>query len=208
MENLISIALLLHVLTGMTAFVTGLTAIVARKGNKWHIISGRIYFYSMLIVAVSAIFISIYRENIFLLAIGVFAFYMTWAGFSSIRNKSLKPKLFDWTLLVLGMITAGFMIYTLNTILVVFGGIFAASTIGDLRVFILSSRNKEIPKNQWLVRHIGMMMGSYIATTTAFIVTNIKTFEPAWLPWLLPTILGTPLIVYWTRKVVSKKVTL
>ncbi|MFN4880994.1 MAG: hypothetical protein ACK5CD_05075 [Bacteroidota bacterium] len=42
------------------------------------------------------------------------------------------------------------------------------------------------------------MTGSYIATTTAFLVVNIQ-LTPMWIIWLGPTLLGTILIIYYTR---------
>ena len=98
-----------------------------------------------------------------------------------------------------------FMIYTSNMILMIFGGLSSYLAFGDFRIFILTLRNKEISKTRWLLRHIGMMVGAYISTSTAFLVVNITTFNPAWLPWLVPTFLGTPLIFYWTRKYSPKR---
>ena len=48
-------------------------------------------------------------------------------------------------------------------------------------------------KNDWLCTHIGRMGGSFIATSTAFLLTNIH-FEPAWIVWLAPTVIGSPII--------------
>ena len=40
------------------------------------------------------------------------------------------------------------------------------------------------------------MMAGTIATVTAVMVVNVS-MNPVWLPWLLPTIVITPLIVWW-----------
>jgi hypothetical protein len=69
-------------------------------------------------------------------------------------------------------------------------------------MFFNSFNDRNIFKNEYLIsaskiiflrRHIGMAIGSYIAATTAFLVNNI-TFNPAWVLWILPTIIGTLLI--------------
>ncbi|MCA1029663.1 DUF2306 domain-containing protein [Bacillus timonensis] len=57
----------------------------------------------------------------------------------------------------------------------------------------------------WLVRHIGGMLGSYIAIVTAVIVVNIGKVPylnelPVLLFWFLPTIIGTPIITMVGRK--------
>src|SRR6185437_13499305 len=51
----------------------------------------------------------------------------------------------------------------------------------------------------WLGSHIGGMLGSYIGIVTATIVVNVPKIPflnelPPLLFWLLPTIIGTPLI--------------
>ena len=62
-------------------------------------------------------------------------------------------------------------------------------------------------KNYWLLMHLQRMTGAYIASATAFLVVNAKyiPFElPAFVFWLLPTAVLTPLIVSWSKKY-SKK---
>ena len=44
------------------------------------------------------------------------------------------------------------------------------------------------------------MLAGTIATVTAALVVNVDT-EPVWLAWILPTVLMTPLIVWWNRRV-------
>jgi hypothetical protein len=39
---------------------------------------------------------------------------------------------------------------------------------------------------------------------TAFLVVNVNFVSPAWIVWILPTVIFTPLIVYWTRKYTMK----
>ena len=52
----------------------------------------------------------------------------------------------------------------------------------------------------WLPFHIGGMCGSYIALVTALLVVNVGDRLP--IVWFLPTIVGSPLIAWLTRKVV------
>ncbi|MBI4635560.1 MAG: DUF2306 domain-containing protein [Candidatus Rokubacteria bacterium] len=59
---------------------------------------------------------------------------------------------------------------------------------------------------QWLVAHIAGQGGSYIAMTTALLVVNWKSLTGVsgigapW-PWILPTLVGTPLIAWVNRQV-------
>jgi hypothetical protein len=67
--------------------------------------------------------------------------------------------------------------------------------VGDVRKF----RRPPTEKMHWWFTHIAAMCGGYIATVTAFVVVNVQ-MNPGWVPWLLPTAIGTPLIMRTIRK--------
>jgi len=200
-----TIALFLHVVSGGVALITGFLAILFKKGQSKHRMAGRMYYYSMLVVGLSAITIAFMKHNHFLLHIGIFSGYLVYSGYRAIQEKNFRANALDWILLFVTLANSGFMIASMNIILVVFGGIGLVLSLGDLRFYVMKIRHKEIPKIQWLVRHIGMMMGAYISTFTAFLVVNITEVQYPVMVWLLPTILGSPLIAYWTKITISPK---
>src|SRR2546422_815513 len=51
-------------------------------------------------------------------------------------------------------------------------------------------------RHAWWFAHMRGMLGSYIATVTAFSVVNF-TFLPTAVRWLWPIVVGTPLITAW-----------
>jgi uncharacterized membrane protein len=204
MELIYKIALVVHSLSGMTALLAGFAAIISKKGKNIHRKSGVLFFYSMLLVCATAFYISILKSNTFLLHIGIFTFFMIYSGYRSVKNKSLKPIISDWLILMIAFVNGLWMIASMHIILMVFGLIGCLLAVSDFRLFIQIIQHKEISKNQWLLRHLGMMLGAYIATSTAFIVVNIQTMDFAWIPWLVPTAIGTPMIFYCTRKYKSK----
>lgn len=195
-----TVALIIHIVSGVAALIAGLLANLFRKGFSKHKIAGSVYFYSMILVCTSALSISLLKHQIFLLHIGIFSGYLVYSGFRAIQEKYFQTYWFDWFLLTISLTNAGFMLYSLNVILMVFGGIGLVLTLGDLRFYVMKIKGIEIPKTQWLVRHIGMMLGAYISTFTAFLAVNISNVEYPIIIWLLPTLIGTPLIVFWTRK--------
>jgi uncharacterized membrane protein len=204
METLASILLIFHIAAGMTCLLSGISAIITKKGGKYHTLSGKVYFIAMFIVITTALVISLYRNNLFLLLIASFSFYMSWAGVRSIKNKGLKANFLDWFFWGTALITAFVMIYTMNIVLLIFGSLFTLNVIQDFILF-LKARNKDYSKTtKWLTRHIGMMLGSFIATCTAFLVTNVQSVEPRWLVWIAPTLIGTPLIAFYIRKTTKK----
>jgi hypothetical protein len=83
-----------------------------------------------------------------------------------------------------------------SVVFAVFGVILATMLLGDLR------RRTQLAtqsKGWFLKMHIGRMMGAFIATLTAFLVQNWQT-DPVYIAWLLPTVVFTPLIIYYQRK--------
>jgi hypothetical protein len=140
------------------------------------------------------------RGHAFLLHIGLFALYQAHGGWRSIRNKALRPAGQDWAMLAIGGINGGWMVATLDPVLLVFGGISVWLAIQDTRTFVLTTRGGSVGPKAWLVRHIGMMMGTYIATTTAFLLTALRSLDLGIFLWLAPTAIGVPFIVYATRR--------
>ncbi len=200
METLLKIALILHIIAGMSALVCGFLALLFRKGSSSHKLNGNIFFIGMMGVAVTALLISAFKSNDFLFFIGLFSLFMTLSGKRAIYNKSSTPFSLDIIILMLGLGAGVWMLIEPNIVLRVFGALSLLLAIGDLNIYYKVYRKLTIPSNTWLVRHIQHMIGSYISTATAFLVVNIQ-FEPGWVMWLIPTAIGTPAITYWIRKI-------
>lgn len=54
--------------------------------------------------------------------------------------------------------------------------------------------------HNWIAKHIGGMLGSYIGIVTAVLVVNVANMPiiadwPAFIFWFLPTVVGTPIIM-------------
>lgn len=199
----------LHIASGFLALLCGLISIISKKGGKLHRFSGKVFFYAMLGVCFTSVYISLVKDNSFLLVVGIFSFYLNYFGFMALKNKTLRPKALDWIVIGITTVSSFYMVYSMNVVLMVFGGIGFYAIIRNLATSIHVLQNKELPHMLWLKRHIGMMTGAFIATATAFLVVNANSFRslalPAWFFWLLPTFLLVPLIVYYTKKYAGKK---
>lgn len=207
---MIATTLLIHVLGGILSLITGLFVLLLPKGGKWHENLGWLYFYAMTIVFLTSLLVSIYRNNIFLLLIGFFSFYLVHTGvrFRFIRDKGSVKWWDKLTTVLYGMIYIALCSYAIYAFVLGNNGLgIVLSSFGligvllwkiDYRYIIQGKRKRE---GIWLNEHIGRMIGSYIAAFTAFTVNNIQ-FEPSWILWLSPTIIGFPLIIYFTRKYV------
>ncbi len=212
MKFFIQVLLYLHIAGGMLALVIGPAAMVATKGGEKHRLWGRIYFYSMTVVAITAVIISLYRPIPFLLMVAVFSYYVIVSGYRSLYLKKLhkgqKPGRIDWLiagvsiLFSLGLIIWAMLVLNDPTsrmtsfgyIALAFGGFGLFSTGSNLRQFF----NPPKDKYHWMFSHMGGMLGGYIATLSAFSAVNFD-FLPTLIRWLWPSILGIPLIIIWQR---------
>lgn len=191
--------LILHIIAGFAALAMGLMAILAKKGKDLHRLGGKIYFWSMVMVVLTAGVLSLFKDIAFLLMIAIFSFFLCYTGYRAILQKQLKPNLPDWLILAMAMVNAGFMVASLNVILMVFAGLSVIFGIQDIAIYLGWRRQSK--SNNWLTMHIGRMLGAYISTLTAFLVVNVQ-MEPAWLIWLAPTFVGTLLIAFYISRVV------
>ena len=202
MPPIFSAVLGLHIAAGFTALLVGVTAMVSRKGEKLHRRSGLVYVWAMVVVFASAVILALYGSDTFLLAIAVLSFFLTFTGYRALGQKTPQQgaKPLDWlvssvTLLFgLGLLLWGSGVLGLFDFLAVFFGITTvALALGSLRRF------RSTPKRgEWFFSHIVGMLAAYIATFTAFAVTNI-TFLPPVLVWVMPTVIGTLGIILTTR---------
>ncbi len=203
MESIYTISLYLHIAGGGIALLAGFFAMMARKGGSGHAKTGYTFYYSTLVVALTALFMAIYSNKPFLLHIGLFTLYQNLAGMRSVRIKSLRPAWLDWTLALVGLVNGGFMLASGNIVLMVFGSINTLLVLQDLWMYRQLAQGKVLPKNGWMRRHLGMMIGSYIAIFTAFLVVNSQ--GQLWI-WLGPTAAFMPLMIYWNMRVTKNTV--
>ncbi len=218
MLSLFKSLLILHIAGGTAGLISGTIAASAKKGSKLHKISGVIFFWGMLIASLDALVLSNLPEhhNLFLFAVGGFTLYMISSGYRIVYVKrKLKQPIHSFTLLdyaipVFGLLFGLFLLImgaltmregsSFGIVPIVFGLISINFARKD---FILLS-GKESVKASWMRNHIIRMMGAMIASYTAFLVVNVK-FQPNWVLWLAPTLLGSVLITYFVRKYTTHK---
>ena len=204
--------LYLHILAGFISLGIAYVLLFIKKGNKRHKKLGMIYVYGMSTIFVTAIPLSLLGEfNPFLFVIAIFSFYLAFSGYRQGRDRNGAREQIDKVLGV--FITAtSILFYTMAVSLyliedsmwitsVIFGTIALVFGINDSR------RMKIVERPDFYDRtnlHLNLMLGGTVATTTAFIVT-IDPFSILWLNWVAPTIVGTPIIIYFSRRELAKK---
>ena len=201
------VLLVIHIAAGSVALLTAFIALVTAKGGVIHVRAGRVYAIGMTLIFLTAIPLAILGASVFLLLIAFFSFYLVFAGWRFARNRSRRPQAVDWiAVAILGLTGVAMWGYAVvlalsgagNWItLVVFGFIAVALSVADGLFFNRGRSGRRRPAPHLRIqRHLTNMMAGTIATITAVMVVNVST-NPVWLPWLLPTIVITPLIIWW-----------
>jgi hypothetical protein len=218
LELLTRFLLILHVAAGSLALLAAIFAISLRKGARKHNLAGKTYFCCMMAVAATAIPVSLLRPNLMLFFVALFSAYMAYAGwrFGHKSRFVMKRKPYvEWTMLGVGvaMVVSGLVEVLTGTpmgwVLVAFGSIGLQFAVQDLRGW-----GKTEDFGTRISNHLSHMLGGTIATITAVLVQQVvPRLEPTSpfkvFVWLAPTVIITPLIVIWARKVkVTQKVRL
>ena len=200
--------LIIHILSGSIALFSAALALSIEKGKKFHIYSGKSYFWAMVIIFLTAIPMSIITSNVSLFLIAIFSFYLAFSGMRFARNRKGVPTLIDLIAVNLMFLSGAGMwilaiIYFMNNnsqfiTLIVFGFLALFLDYGDFQTF----KNQTAVGKERIAKHLTNMMGGTIAVVTAVLVVNPPT-NPEWVWWLLPTAVLVPVIFWWNKKVLN-----
>lgn len=205
MDNIFSVVLSLHIFFGGIGLFVAPGAMLTRKGGLWHRRWGKAYFWSMVVVVLTAVLMSLVRFNPLLLLIAVFSFYLAFSGYRVLYRKTpqQRARVGDWSAATLmsagGAVQIAYGIYLLLTtslgiVAIVFGILGLSLAVSDIRSFL----RPPVDKRAWWYSHMTSMLAAYIATVSAFSVVNFH-FLPPVARWLWATVVGTIGIVIWTR---------
>jgi len=196
-----------HMIAGMLALFVAPGAMLTAKGGRAHRRWGKLYFWSMLVVALTAVLLALWRPIIFLALLALFSFYMAFAGYRALsRQRPAQGETataLDWAaamvtliasagMIVMGLTTGVAIRQQLGVVPIVFGALGVVLAGNDLRKFLRPPADPAA----WWFSHMGGMLGSYIATVSAFSVVNF-TVLPVTVRWLWPTLVGVPVIIAW-----------
>ena len=205
--------LLLHILFGGLALLSVFICFASKKGGKTHRRFGKLFCLSMAIALMAALVLSIIRENYFLLLVGIFSAYLVYTGWRVGASRERAFTRLDWTAMMLMLVSSAVMVAIgatglvsgkddMSLVILVFGAIGGALSLSDYR------RPQEQGVRLWpkgvdrIALHIIRISAASISTITAVMVVNVNT-DPAFIAWLLPTVVIVPVIFYWTRRIGS-----
>ncbi len=193
-------------------------ALVTAKGGKAHRLCGKIYFWCMALVGLTALVMAAYRPILFLALVAIFSFYAAFTAYRVLgqkaawEGKSVVHGL-DWVAVIL--------CFAASAALALFGAIrpdfvqnlrIPALVFGALGMRVSGKAmwrftHPPTEKMFWWYAHLQGMIGSYIAAWTAFCLVTIGPLvrgkAQLWL-WLVPVSIGFPAIIattaYYKRK--------
>ena len=200
--------LVIHIFAGVIALLSAALALSTEKGKKFHVLSGKSYFWAMVLIFLTAIPMSILNSNVFLFLVAIFSFYLAFSGMRFARNRKGIPTRLDliavnfmflsgagmWILAIIFFINNNSQFITL----IVFGFLALFLGYGDFQTF----KDQTAIGKERIAKHLTNMMGATIAVVTAVLVVNPPT-NPEWVWWILPTVLITPVIFWWNKKVLN-----
>lgn len=207
MELIAKILLGLHISAGSVSLILFWIPAFAKKGGKLHNQVGRIYYFTMLFVVLTAFLLSMY--DIFLankLVMGLALLFLSfltlsplWSGVDAIQQKkqlSQRSKhirlVLELILLIYGIVLLAIGLYY-NVILIMIFGI-TGILVGQQNVRIFA---KKEPAYNWFDTHMSGMIISGSAAYTAFFAFGARSLfgflqGTPWivLPWVMPTIIA------------------
>ncbi len=202
----VTVLLALHIAGGVLALLSGAVAIgvQARGGpHRAHVVAGRCFVIGMLMVVVAAVPLALVIHSTLLLLIAIFSGYLMLVGWRLAKNRQGHPRAVDWALDGLMLLSSVVMVVvgvaTLagdGVILLVFGVLGALLAGGHLRAL----RRQPIRGRARIGDHLQFMIAAFIAAVTAFLV--VQGFLGI-AGWFLPTIVLTPAIIVWKRKIAA-----
>jgi hypothetical protein len=202
-NNLFTLIRAAHITCGTVALLIAPLAMITIKGGLWHRRWGKIYFWAMAGVALTAVGMCWLRSGLFLFLVAIFSFYLALTGYTALWRKKPedRPSLLDWsaTMAMLlagaGLVASGAFNTSLGNerwVSIIFGLIGLLLSGMDLWRFFKPSPGKRA----WWFNHMTRFLSAYVATVTAFSVVNFGFLPDLW-RWLWPTVIGFIGITVW-----------
>ena len=206
--------LVLHIVGGSISLIAGVIAMVARKGDRLHRVSGNIFTVAMLTLASSGFWLAILKSQVSNVIASVLTFYLIASAWLAGRRRE-GAGLPDWAGLFL-CLTSAAGVFTLGCRAVLGGkgsdngapavmslilaGVLILAAIGDVRVLARGG----ISGRPRIVRHLWRMSVGLFIATGSFFLGQPQIFPPALrgsIYLIVPALLPLPLMIFWLVRV-------
>lgn len=96
--------LIAHICGGTVGLLSGTAAMLFRKGSPRHVLAGRIFVVSMLLMGAAAIPLAIVNHDPNNIAGGIFTVYLIGTAWLTARRRNGETSYFDWILLLIPLV--------------------------------------------------------------------------------------------------------
>jgi len=90
-----------HIAGGVVAMLSGTAALIFRKGGRWHVLAGKIFVASMLIMSSFAVYLAVLKHQSGNIGGGILTFYLILTAWLTARRRDGQTGVYDWALLLI-----------------------------------------------------------------------------------------------------------
>lgn len=218
--------LVVHICSGTLGLLSGAVAVSVRKGSPRHVLAGKVFVASMLIMAVAAVYLAITKDQPNNIGGGILTFYLIGTAWLTARRRDGETSHFDWVALLIPLAIGilGWMngLEALRTpegskygvpagMHLFMGSVCLFAAAGDVRMLVSGGvlGTKRIARHLWR-----MCFGLFIAAGSFFLGPSnrplrlLSALAPRLSPalfstdlYLILTILPLLLLIFWLVRV-------
>ena len=209
--------LVFHASCGVLGLLSGAAALSFHKGSRWHVLTGKVFVASMLVMAAGAVYLGATKHQPGNISGGIFTFYLILTAWLTARRADGDTGKLDWAALliplVLGTLTWFSGVEKMRTpgppkdgvpagMNFFMGCVMVLAAAGDIRMLVGGGilGAKRIPRHLWR-----MCFGLFIATGSFLAQRRVIAFLGG-PKILLLAVLPLILMIFWLIRVRFKNV--
>lgn len=210
MEVLHHANILIHIVAGSAALLTGIIILIAAKGTRLHRQLGKVFLGLLIIVIITGLLgVFVFGRSTFLLLVTILSGYMGFSGYRVLQTKSNQPRLLDIGIALLAVLTVMYVLYYFRSTGMIWAPVVMYSSVGYL-VFIVAwdlfryliPAAAYTKANIWLYEHILKTISAFSGLLSAFSGTVLWQYQPysQYLPSLLCFVIAIGFMINNYRK--------
>ncbi|HEV2197234.1 MAG TPA: hypothetical protein VGR55_16740 [Candidatus Acidoferrum sp.] len=133
----LSPVLFIHICGGTLGLFSGAAALSFRKGSAWHVLAGKIFVASMLVMAAGAAYLGVTKHQPNNVGGGIFTFYLILTAWFTARHADGETSKLDWVALLIPL-TLGILTW-INGVSVVRSGASSQAGVPVGMIFFMGS---------------------------------------------------------------------
>ncbi|MBB5638772.1 uncharacterized membrane protein HdeD (DUF308 family) [Pedobacter cryoconitis] len=198
MEIIHHINITIHVIAGTLALIAGIAAALFYKGSQKHIRFGKYFMWMIVLVILTGLIgVFVFKRNNFLLVITLLSGYNCFSGIRTIRLAGKKPRLIDYVIPIIVILSALYYLYFIITLGLYWPAVIIYSTIGALLLITIYDLSRaflpvSLLKKAVTYEHTYKMISALAAISSAFSGTVLPQYKPY--SQFLPSVIGITLI--------------